>query len=114
MQISSSELSKRSSVRKSAVSDFLHNRYSKAGKNNCKSIREACYQLGILSRPKSRKPSACRNCGLQYPTRKPKAVHATVDDQGRRDFLPPSSGQNNNSDEPSQSESVKNPFTPAA
>jgi hypothetical protein len=114
MQISSSELSKRASVRKSAVSDFLHNRYNKAGRKNCKSIREACYQLGILPRPKPRKPPACRNCGLQYPARKPKEVHATVDDQGRRESISPSSGQNNNSDEPSQSESVKNPFTPAA
>jgi hypothetical protein len=81
MHITASDLVKQSSVPKSAVSHFLHNRYNKAGKNNCKAIREACYQIGILQRPKSRKPSECRNCGTQYPTRKIQNVHATVNDR---------------------------------
>ena len=56
-------------VRKSAVSHFLHGRTSKAGKDNCRRIRAALIELGVLKR-RARKPPVCRNCGIVYPTRK--------------------------------------------
>jgi hypothetical protein len=52
------------------VSHFIHRRYHKIGRARRKLIRQYFIEQGWLPKPKPRKPPACRNCGLNYPTRK--------------------------------------------
>jgi hypothetical protein len=52
------------------VLDFIHRRFHKIGRARRRLIRQYFIEQGWLPKPKPRKPPACRNCGLQYPTRK--------------------------------------------
>jgi hypothetical protein len=67
--VSVSQIAAASGVPMSAVSHFLRGRLTKAGRDNRRRIREAMVDLGIL-KPRHTIPTACRHCGLLYPTRK--------------------------------------------
>ena len=76
------EVARAAGVRKSCVSDFLHGRITKVGRQNCRRIRAALIELGII-KPRLRKPPVCRTCGTIYPTRKrmPVEIRSTSNNQ---------------------------------
>ncbi len=52
------------------VFNFIAKRRYKVGRATRKRIREFFISKGWLPKPKPRKPPTCKNCGIEYPTRK--------------------------------------------
>ncbi|TAK51477.1 MAG: hypothetical protein EPO24_15935 [Bacteroidetes bacterium] len=73
-QITPSGLATMANVSKQSVTDFLNGRLKKAGRRNCKAIREALYKLEILERPKPRPKANCPHCGKLHVCEPSKAA----------------------------------------
>ena len=77
------------------ISNFRHKRFSFIGRAKRKAIKKYFILQGYLPAPKPRKAPQCRNCGLQYPTRKNISFHATVENDLVAEFDTLATGQSN-------------------
>lgn len=66
-----SRVAEESGTSKAMVSLYIHKRYDKIGKLARRRIYNVIVQHGWLPRRK-RRPTRCRVCGVEYPTRKHK------------------------------------------